>query len=211
MGVQTHPIPTPPPLVLAHAGTHLPYSTHMSFRTQRSAVEESRCHPALPHPLSSRMREPIPPSPFPLRGKVRMGVQTHPSPTRCPRECGDPSLPLRSGGRPPPPVVPADAGTHPFPSRCSRGCGNPSLPHPLSSRMRGPIFAPTSHQPAPAGATIPVALPLPSHMSFRAQRSGAEESRCHPTLTRSPPLVGAVREPPAPQPLIPPTPSALDG
>ena len=49
-------------------------------------------------------------------------------------------------------------------------------------------------------------------MSFRAERSEVEESRRHPALTLVlAPLVETVREPPVPQPLITPRPSALDG
>ena len=101
-----------------------------------------------------------------------MGVQTHPIPH-----------PLSSRMRGPIPLPPLKCHSERSTAESRKLAAIPPAPHPLSSRMRGPIFAPTSHQPAPAGATIPVALPLPSHMSFRAQRSGAEESRCHPTLT----------------------------
>ena len=130
-----------------------------------------------------------------------------PSPIRCPRACGDPSSPHHS-----PPkhhserseAVPRNlaAGSHtPLKPECRRGvpCGRPLVGHPqfctifavipaqrlpqLSSRMRGPI---------------PIPLPFFPHpnMSFRAKRSGVEEScrRSNPLLpSPSPPRRGGSR------------------
>ena len=134
-----------------------------------------------PHPLSSRMRGPIPPV-------VLADAGTHLSP-RCPRGCVDPSPSCPRGCVDSPPVVLADAWTHPtrcpcgcvdpplpLPRRaCPRedGCGDPSPPvvpadawthpHPLSPRMRGPI--PTrcprgcgDPSPSPRGMCGPIPL-----------------------------------------------------
>ena len=88
----------------------------------------------------------------------------------------------------PSPVVLADAWTHP--PRCPRVEPAPvktdawTHPHPLSSRMHGPIplvvLADAWTHPPPLSSRMrgPIPYSLPTDMSFRARRSGVEESCC---------------------------------
>ena len=112
-----------------------------------------------------------------------------------------------------PSLVLADAGTHPLP--CPRGCGDPSP-------FRHPHVIPRPHLRCSRGEPAPVKTGAgthhsfsPDHMSFRAQRSGVEESCCPSThcprgcgdpveesCCPSPPLSRGCGDPPLP-PLFP--------
>ena len=175
----THPSPQP------QRGPAHPPSSLSPFRFSRGCRNPSHPPPAtpsflpLPHPLSSRMRGPIPvpprsahlrknggnpPPPLslpPSGGKVRMGV--HP-PVSSHRELA----PVKSGG------------THSL-IPCPRGCGDPSL-HPLFLRTPCSIQSSfraasrcsredgcgnPSHPPPATPPSPPSFLPLPHPLSSR--------------------------------------------
>ena len=135
-------------------GSRTARSTHPSSRPFSPSVAAG----VLPHPLSSR-RNPAPvktgggdPSPLPTCHSERSAAESKnlvaiaPSPSRLPplvravreppvhpQPLIPPILPLRSGRRPPPPVVLADAGTHPSLPTCHSqpvGSLTPSLSSP---------------------------------------------------------------------------------
>ena len=164
LGWGCRPIPSPTPSHCPRACGDPSPPSHMSFRTQRSEVEESRCHPTLPHPLSSR-RDLAPvktgggdfPHVIPNAAKRSRGISL-PSALPSPRRGGSrtsrfptprhayPSPSVAAGVLPHPlfPRMREPIPPPPFPlygGRLGWGCRPiPSpLPHPLSSRMRGPI------------------------------------------------------------------------
>ena len=136
----------------------------------------------IPHPLSSRMRGPIPSATLPRRGVP----------------CGRPPL------------------------RHSHGGENPPTPPPRwDERPPPPVVLASKSCPREDGGREPIPLPAPKCLSERSaapptchsERSAAESKNLvaiAPSPSHLPP-VGAVREPPVPQPLITPTPSAHNG
>ena len=155
-GSATHP----PPVVLAHAGTH----PSLSVIPPQSPPP---CPPPLP--LSSRMRGPIPPYPlFPRRARPRENGGGNPSPSRCPRACGDPSLPIRYSPAEPAPVK-TGAATHPPPVVLTDAGTHPSLsvipPQSLPPQTQG-------REPIPHSHSHPSFLPAPH--TCHSERSEAE-------------------------------------
>ena len=164
-----------PSLVLAHAGTHPPSATHMSslrcsrrepapVKTGAESITHSpqtTCHsPAqrsrgilLPHmssPPSTRASR-APPSVAPALVKTGAGIHHSFSPDHMSFRA------QRSG---------VEESCCPSP-HCPRGCGDP------------PSLRCSRREPAPVktGAGTHHSF-SPDHMSFRAQRSGVEESCC---------------------------------
>ena len=149
---------SPPPVVLADAGTHL-----SPFPLRFPSLRHSCVEPALV--------------------KTRAGIHPRPHPTsRRGVPCGHPPLPIipaqsqpseDEGGNPSFVTAPYPSCPHPFrhsrvePALVKTPAGIHPLPHP------------TSRRGVPRGRPPATFTPIPSpHMSFRAKRSGVEESRC---------------------------------
>ena len=191
MGVQTHPIPHPLSSRMRGPIPLPPLKCH----SERSTAESRKLAAItpIPHPLSSRMREPISltlPTCHSERSAAepRNLVAIPPSPA-----------PLPSYGR---------YANRPFPTDViPLPTSRPSLP--LRSGGRPPAVLASRSCPREDGGRGPIP-PFPHVIPNTAQRSRGIWLPSHPH-PRTCPLVGAVRESPVPQPLITPTPSALDG
>ena len=171
---------TLPPRVLAYAGTHPPFCTHMSFPPARvlahAGTHPLPTHMSFPPTPSSRMRGPIPLSPptchSPPPRVLASGPipRTHMSGTH-PRvlACGDPSPFLHPHVIPPSPcprveiLPPQDGGRGPIPvsSRCHspppRVLASRSCPRVLADAGTHPPFPlPTCHSPLPVSSRIPL-------------------------------------------------------
>ena len=125
--------------------------------------------------------------------KTRAGIHPRPHPTsRRGVPCGHPPLPIipaqsqpseDEGGNPSFVTAPYPSCPHPFrhsrvePALVKTPAGIHPLPHP------------TSRRGVPRGRPPATFTPIPSpHMSFRAKRSGVEESRC-PRNPRTPSFI----------------------
>ena len=176
------PVP-PPPLLHRTPSPSFPHPLPL-FPRRACPNEDGGGNPSLPHPLSSRMRGPIPFPPLRRRGSI--GSRSNPSipililgPTPSP---SFPSRPQANISRVEPALREDGGGNHPFPlpvapRRCGIGSDGPiSFPWPLR-RDSGPSEGlPYPRVPFSVGATLVVA---PSSPSLVLRRRG---SALGPTL-----------------------------